>query len=82
LDSLELLKQDDHVARRGLVMAVMARALTRYAEVKEPRENYQRVVKLYEAAMGILKDPEYAGEREKIKEELREAVGKLAESNN
>jgi tetratricopeptide (TPR) repeat protein len=81
-DSLELLKQDDNVARRGLIMALMARALTRYAEVKEPRENYQRVVKLYEAAMGILKDPEYAGEREKIKEELREAVGKLAESNN
>jgi tetratricopeptide (TPR) repeat protein len=80
-DSLELLKQDDNVARRGLIMALMARALTRYAEIKEPRENYQRVVKLYEAAMGILKDPEYAGEREKIKEELREAVGKLAESS-
>ena len=76
-DSLELLKQDDHVARRGLVMALMARALTRYAEVKEPRENYHRAVKLFEAAMGILKDPEYAGEREKIKDELRETVGKL-----
>ncbi len=58
-------------------MALMARALTRYAEVKEPGENLRMAVKLYEASMGILKDPQYAQERERIKADLREAVGKL-----
>jgi hypothetical protein len=58
-------------------MALMARALTRYAEVKEPGENLRRAVTLYEASMGILKDPQYVQEREQIKDELREAVEKL-----
>ena len=63
---------------RGLAMAVMGDALTRYAEVKDRIENLERAVKLYETALGIVKEGEEPGQRERIREALAEAIRKLS----
>ena len=58
-------------------MAVMGDALSRYSDVKDREENLGRAVKLYEAALGILKDGKEAAERERVRGRLAEAVQKI-----
>jgi len=76
-DALEAAKGEENVVQRGLAMALMGDALTRYAGVKDRRENLERAVKLYESSLGILKDGEEAPERERVKGALAETVQKI-----
>jgi tetratricopeptide (TPR) repeat protein len=76
-DALDKTKGDETLIQRGLVMAVMGDALSRYSEVKDREENLGRAVKLYETALGILKNGKEAAERERVRGRLSEAVGKL-----
>jgi len=76
-DALDATKGEENLIRKGLAMAVMGDALTRYSDVKDRQENLGRAVKLYEAALGILKDGVQPEERERVKGALAEAVGKL-----
>ena len=66
---------------KGLAMAVMGDALTRYAEVKDRLENLEMAIKLYETALGIIKDGEEPAQRERIRESLAETVRKIGEIN-
>lgn len=77
-DALEVSKGEENLVQRGLAMAVMADALSRYADEKDRRENLERAVKLYEAALGIFKDGVEPEEREKVKERLAETVQKIS----
>jgi len=76
-DALEAAKGEGNLVQRGMTMAVMGDALSRYAEVKDRRENLDRAAKLYEASLGILKDGEETAERERVRGVLAETVGKL-----
>ena len=80
-DALEAAKGAEDMVTRGLAMAAMGDALTRYAESKDRSENLERAVKLYETALGLIKDGEEPGQREKIRENLAETVQKIGESN-
>ena len=76
-DALDGAKGEENLIQRGLVMAVMGDALSRYSDVKDREENLGRAVKLYEAALGILKDGKEAAERERVRGRLAEAVQKI-----
>ena len=76
-DALDAAKGEVKLVAKGFAMAVMGDALTRYAEVKDRSENLERAVKLYETALGIIKDGEEPAQRERIRENLAETVGKL-----
>ena len=76
-DALEAAKGEEYLVQRGLTMAVMGDALSRYSDVKDKRENLERAMKLYETSLGILKDGEGAEERERVRKKLAEAVEKL-----
>jgi len=77
-DALNAARGSEYMLSKGLAMAVMADALTRYAESKDRRENLERAVVLYETALGIIKDGEEPAERERIRERLAETVQKLS----
>lgn len=62
---------------KGMAMAVFADALTRYAEIKDRKENLARAVKLYTAALENLKHSDSSKERDRIREELDRTVEKL-----
>ena len=76
-DALDKTKGDENLIQRGLVMAVMGDALSRYSDIKDREENLGRAVKLYETALGILKDGKEAAERERVRGRLAEVVGKM-----
>ncbi|MDF1526112.1 MAG: hypothetical protein RRA15_11430 [bacterium] len=76
-DALDKTKGEESLIQRGLVMAVMGDALSRYSDVKDREENLGRAVKLYETALGILKDGKEPAERERVRVRLAEVVGKL-----
>jgi len=78
-DALNALKKGEYPVLKGLAMAAMADSLTRYAEVRDRSENLDRAVKFYEAALGIMKDGEEPEERERVKKQLAETVGKIEE---
>ena len=71
-------KESDNLILKGMSMAVMGDALMRYAEYKDRLENLKRAVKLYETALGIIKDGEEPALREEIRENLGEAVQKIS----
>jgi tetratricopeptide (TPR) repeat protein len=76
-EAVDLVKSESDRFRKGLAMALMGDALIRYADVKDRRENLERAVRFYETALGFLKNPEHAPQRDRIKEGLRKAVEKL-----
>jgi tetratricopeptide (TPR) repeat protein len=76
-EAVDLVKTGDDRARKGFAMALLGDALVRYSEVKDPKENLGTAVRLYETALGFLKEPEYASHRDRIKEGLRKAVEKM-----
>ena len=76
-DALDGAKGVENLIQRGLTMAVMGDALSKYSDVKDRGENLARAVKLYEAALGILKDGKEAAERERVRVRLAEAVQKI-----
>lgn len=80
-DALDSAKGKTNMATKGFAMAVMGDALTRYAESKDRRENLERAAKLYETALGLIKDGEEPARREKIRESLAETVQKIGEIN-
>lgn len=80
-DALEAETGEETLIQRGLAMAIMGDALSRYSDVKDRRENLQRAVKLYETSLGILKDGEEAAERERVRARLAEVVQKIREIN-
>jgi tetratricopeptide (TPR) repeat protein len=75
-EAVDLVKVGDNRARKGFAMALLGDALLRYAEVKDPEENLETAVRLYETALGFLREPEYADYRERIKKGLKKAVEK------
>ena len=76
-EAVDLVRSRGDRTKKGLTMALMADALIRYAEVKDWRENLDRAARLYEAALGFLKEPEHAARRDRIREGLKEAVEKI-----
>ena len=77
-DAMDAAKGGEDMVLRGLSMAVMGDALTRYAALKDRSENLARAVKLYETALGIIKEGEEPVQRDKIRESLAETVRKLS----
>ena len=77
--AMDVAKESDNLILKGMSMAVMGDALMRYANYKDRRENLKRAVKLYETALGIIKDGEEPALREEIRESLGEAVQKIGE---
>ncbi|UCF88806.1 MAG: hypothetical protein JSV70_00705 [bacterium] len=77
-DALQAAGGEEDPIRKGMAMAVMGDALSRYADQKDRRENLHRAVKLYESALGIFKDGVQAEERERVRAALAETVQKIA----
>jgi tetratricopeptide (TPR) repeat protein len=77
-NAMDAAKGSDNLILKGMSMAVMGDALIRYADSKDRRENLKRAVKLYETALGIIKDGEEPALREKIRESLAETVQKIS----
>lgn len=75
-EAMDLVKAGDDRSKKGFAMALLGDALLRYADVKDPQENLDTAVRLYETALGFLRDPEYAAQRDRIREGLKKAVEK------
>ena len=76
-DAIQAAKGGDYHTQKGMTMAVMGDALSRYSEVKDRRDNLARAVRLYEASLEILKDGEESEERERVKRRLAETLGEI-----
>ncbi len=76
-DAIQAAKGEDYQTQKGMTMAVMGDALSRYSEVKDRRDNLARAVRLYEASLEILKDGEESEERERVKRRLAETWGEI-----
>jgi tetratricopeptide (TPR) repeat protein len=76
-DAMEAAKGENFLIQKGLTMAVMGDALSRYSEFKDRRENLERAVKLYEASLEILKEGEEPAERERVRARLVETLQKI-----
>lgn len=76
-DALDASRDVDTQVLKGLAMAAMGDALTRYADVKDRKENLERAARLYETALGLIREGEEPGQREMIRESLAETVEKI-----
>jgi tetratricopeptide (TPR) repeat protein len=75
-EGVDIVKSGGDRTRKGFAMALLGDAMVRYAHVKDPEENLDTAIRLYETALGFLKEPEYTPHRDRIREGLRVAVEK------
>lgn len=75
-EAATLLRSEKNPSGKGQAMVLLGEGMVLLAQLKGRQDYLEKGIKFYEAALGFLKDPEFAAERDRIREELKIAVGK------
>jgi len=83
-EAVNLLGSEKSPSGKGCAMALLGEGLICFAELKGQKDYRDKGIRLCKAALGFLKEPEFADECDRIREELRktEKMGEVSESGN
>ncbi|MBN2720500.1 MAG: hypothetical protein JXR72_05305 [Proteobacteria bacterium] len=75
-EAATLLRTEKNPSGKGHALVLLGEGMVLLAQLKGRPDYLEKGIKFYEAALGFLKDPEFAAERDRIREELKQAVEK------